>query len=355
LLGSKRALTRTQWITLVVHPGPPGDAGPSSLDWALLGDDGTNPDGHSALADLITIPSIPSTSNGVVRKQRSHWGTIIFQANEHLDGGAIWAWEQYPLPPVGTITKAQLYQGLHSQAAILSLITALIRVYQAVQTQSPVDATDIMTYVKATPEKSWSEKSVTLGKTFLGGATHDRPLMPSNKRKPDWKVHHADDVIRIINASDSQPGAQLSALTSDSKTSLFAYGAHLHVDAATIPPHLWEALGYASWEDVPAGTALATRAGAIFFKTLPYPEDSPVQGAGAWITHGRVPKAKDKPLEPKLPMVDAIRRAGHGSLLENVEEWEMATFEEQPGTWQQVFVRSVQGTNGLAQLVYWDF
>jgi hypothetical protein len=30
-----------RYMTLIVHPGPPGDTGPSALDWVILGDDGT--------------------------------------------------------------------------------------------------------------------------------------------------------------------------------------------------------------------------------------------------------------------------------------------------------------------------
>lgn len=338
-----------------MHPGPPGDAGPSSLDWVLLGDDGSNSDSASALSDLLTVPSISTEAGGIARKQRSHWGTIVFQANEHLDGGAIWAWEQYALPPIGSITKAQLYQGLHSQGAMVALTTALIRVFDTVQSTPSINSRDIRTYVSAVPQPDWAAQSVTIGKPFLGGETHDRPLVPSNKRKPDWKVHHADDIIRIVNASDSQPGAQLSALTSATKTSLFAYGAHLHVEETSIPSSLWETLGYPTWSDVPSGTALATRQGAVFFKTLPYPSDAEVRGVGVWITHGRVPKAKDKPLEPKVPMAEAIRRAGHGQVLEGVKEWELGSFEERVGQWQQAFVRTIEGENGLIQLVYWDF
>jgi hypothetical protein len=68
-----------------------------------------------------------------------------------------------------------------------------------------------------------------------------------------------------------------------------------------------------------------------------------------------VPKAKDKPLEPKVPMAEAIRRAGHGQVLEGVKEWELGSFEERVGQWQQAFVRTIEGENGLIQLVYWDF
>lgn len=53
------------------------------------------------------------------------------------------------------------------------------------------------------------------------------PKEKSAKRRPDWEKHIAEDVLRILNAGDSQPGAMLHPLTTDAKSSLFAYGAHL--------------------------------------------------------------------------------------------------------------------------------
>ncbi|ODN82654.1 hypothetical protein L202_00951 [Cryptococcus amylolentus CBS 6039] len=165
-----------QWITLVVPPGLPGNAGPSSLDWDLLGGNGAVPFSTDLLPALLsTLPSPVA--------QRPHWGTICFQATEDLDDGA----------------------NLHSPAVVTAVITALIRVYGKT-----------------------AELSVSLGERFLGGKTHERPLLQFAKRKPDWEEHTAEDVLRILKASNSQPGAMLHPLTSDAKASLFAYGAHLH-------------------------------------------------------------------------------------------------------------------------------
>ena len=47
-------------LCLVVHPGPPGDRGPSALDWAVLEGRGT-------------------------------WGVTLLEAVEELDAGAVWA------------------------------------------------------------------------------------------------------------------------------------------------------------------------------------------------------------------------------------------------------------------------
>ncbi|WVQ75223.1 hypothetical protein IAR50_004835 [Cryptococcus sp. DSM 104548] len=329
-----------RWITLVVHPGPPGDAGPSSLDWVLLGDNGSIPSSSDLLPALLS--SLPSPV-----AQRSHWGTICFQATEDLDGGAVWAWEQYPLPQIGTVTKAGVYQNLHSPAAMSAVITALIRVY----TQTAGKGLAKSEWMGVGPEKSWQEECVTLGQRFLGGKTHERPLLQSAKRRPGWQDHTANDILRILNASDSQPGAMLHPLTSDAKASLFAYGAHLHESPSTLPTTLFTALGFASFEDIPAGTPIATRLGAVLFKTLP----APGSAAGIWITHGRVPRGKDKPIDPKIPMADAIKLAGHGRILDKVQEWAQETWEEKEGEWQEVYLKSVKHGDGIAQLVYWNF
>ncbi|ODN81171.1 hypothetical protein L202_03262 [Cryptococcus amylolentus CBS 6039] len=165
------------------------------------------------------------------------------------------------------------------------------------------------------PEKSWQELSVSWGERFLGGKTHERPLVQFAKRKPDWEKHTAEDVLRILNPSDSKPGAMLHPLTSDAKASLFAYGAHLHKSAVTLPLSLFTALGFTSYEQVPARTPIATNLGAVLFKAA----QTPTSTAAVWITDGRVPRGKDKPIDPKIPMAEAIKLAGHGKILENVQ------------------------------------
>lgn len=45
-------------MTLIIHPGPPGDAGPSALDWLLMGDDGSIEDAAQALRYLGTLTTL---------------------------------------------------------------------------------------------------------------------------------------------------------------------------------------------------------------------------------------------------------------------------------------------------------
>jgi len=62
--------------TIVVHPGPPGDRGPSSLDWAIL-------------------------------NEENAWGVTLLQANDEMDAGDLWAWGEFAVPPAA---KGRLYR-----------------------------------------------------------------------------------------------------------------------------------------------------------------------------------------------------------------------------------------------------
>jgi len=76
---------------LVVHPGPPGDRGPSSLDWAIeLGAD--------------------------------EWGVTVLEANGEADAGDIWASRAFATRPAG---KSSLYRHEVRRAAIEALVEAV--------------------------------------------------------------------------------------------------------------------------------------------------------------------------------------------------------------------------------------
>jgi putative two-component system protein, hydrogenase maturation factor HypX/HoxX len=55
---------------LIVHPGPRGDRGPSSLDWAIMGGAG-------------------------------RWGVTVLQANAEMDAGDVWASVEFPMRSPG--------------------------------------------------------------------------------------------------------------------------------------------------------------------------------------------------------------------------------------------------------------
>ena len=66
-----------QYMTLILHPGPPGDAGPSAIDWALMGDTGIYEDPKDALIKECLNPD----NRGVGRTQ---WGVTCLQADEEF-------------------------------------------------------------------------------------------------------------------------------------------------------------------------------------------------------------------------------------------------------------------------------
>lgn len=65
-------------MTLILHPGPPGDAGPSAIDWALMGDDGSQPDASLALQDCLSEQRFAQGQSN----PRSQWGVTCLQAED---------------------------------------------------------------------------------------------------------------------------------------------------------------------------------------------------------------------------------------------------------------------------------
>lgn len=149
----KTAIPRDVWSArpcLIVHPGPPGDRGPSSLDWAV----------HEGAAT---------------------WGVTVLQANEVMDGGGVWAAASCPLPEEG---KSDLYRNEVADAAMRAVLLAVERFadrgYRP-QAQSGPD---------------WDAPD------------HTRPAMRQELRRIDWSHEPTESVLRKLRAADSQPGVR---------------------------------------------------------------------------------------------------------------------------------------------------
>ncbi|MFD8413578.1 hydrogenase maturation protein [Streptomyces sp. NPDC059650] len=141
----KTAIPREVWsrhVCLVVHPGPVGDRGPSSLDRALT-------DGADA------------------------WGVTVLQADEEMDAGPVWATAHCTLPPVG---KSDAYRGEVSDTALTALLLAVDRFASGTHT----------------PEPQRSGRAL--------------PYLRQEERRIDWAHDPTDRVVRILRAADSQPG-----------------------------------------------------------------------------------------------------------------------------------------------------
>jgi putative two-component system hydrogenase maturation factor HypX/HoxX len=130
---------------LVVHPGPRGDRGPSSLDWAIeLG--------------------------------MREWGVTVLEASGDVDAGDVWATRTFRTREVG---KSSLYRHEVRRAAIEALLEAMDKV---------VDG-------NAAPDAS--DEPVT------GRA---RVLMTQDVRAIDWQTECTDSVVRKIRAAEGHPG-----------------------------------------------------------------------------------------------------------------------------------------------------
>ncbi|MFJ3664591.1 enoyl-CoA hydratase-related protein [Streptomyces sp. NPDC090119] len=145
----KTALPEDIWrahTCLIVHPGPPGDRGPSSLDWAVAGD--------------VT-----------------EWGVTVLQAEAGMDAGPVWADEPFPVPSVG---KSDLYRNEAADAAMAALHRAVRRYADGDHKPRPQTAD--------WPSVTW------------------RDFYRQDRRRIDWEHDDTETVLRGLRGADSQPG-----------------------------------------------------------------------------------------------------------------------------------------------------
>ncbi|GHH86798.1 hydrogenase maturation factor HoxX [Streptomyces sulfonofaciens] len=129
---------------LVVHPGPPGDRGPSSLDWAIQ-------EGQAA------------------------WGVTVLQADAVFDAGDVWASASFPMPAAA---KSDIYRGEVSDAALEAVMLAVGRFASGAYRPRPQQDLKVRT----------------------------RPVLDQSRRRIDWKEDSTATVLRTLRAADSRPG-----------------------------------------------------------------------------------------------------------------------------------------------------
>ncbi|OEJ28523.1 hydrogenase maturation protein [Streptomyces agglomeratus] len=148
----KTAIPQDVWSAhtcLVVHPGPIGDRGPSSLDWAI----------HEDAAE---------------------WGVTVLQAEAEMDAGDVWASVVCAVPPVA---KSDLYRNEVADAALAAVLLAVQRFAGG-------------TYVP------WRQP----GAGEAGTTVRTRPYLKQTDRRIDWASESTETVLRKLRAADSQPG-----------------------------------------------------------------------------------------------------------------------------------------------------
>ena len=96
-----------RYLTIIVHPGPKGDRGPSSLDWAV-------------------------TDTG------AQWGVTALQAVEEMDAGPIWGTRSFPLASTPR-RKSSLYNGPVADAAIELIHEVVAKAADATFVPEPLD------------------------------------------------------------------------------------------------------------------------------------------------------------------------------------------------------------------------
>ncbi|MFE3445698.1 hydrogenase maturation protein [Nocardia sp. NPDC059180] len=138
----------TEHTVLIVHPGPKGDRGPSSLDWAI--------------------------ATGA-----REWGVTVLQAVEEMDAGPIWASVSFPVPDCG---KSELYRNEVSDAAVEAVLLAVERFADGGFEPEPLD----------------------YGRPDVQGQL--RPYHSQQYRRIGWSSDSTAEILRTLRAADSQPG-----------------------------------------------------------------------------------------------------------------------------------------------------
>jgi putative two-component system hydrogenase maturation factor HypX/HoxX len=154
-----------RYRTIIVHPGPPGDRGPSSLDWAI--------------SDAET-----------------RWGVTALQAVEEMDAGPIWGTRTFELPSAAP-RKSVLYNGPVADAAIELIIDVVAKAADPTFRPEPLDY----------------DRPDVIGRL--------RPTMRQTDRQFSWN-DPTETIVRRIAAADGSPGVR----TELAGTTISVFDAH---------------------------------------------------------------------------------------------------------------------------------
>ncbi|HEV7963740.1 MAG TPA: enoyl-CoA hydratase-related protein [Actinoplanes sp.] len=138
------------WRTVIIHPGPVGDRGPSSLDHAIM-------------------------------KRLPVWGVTALQAVEEMDAGPIWATRTFPVP-ADAPRKSVLYNGPVADAALQCVFDVVQRAADPTFVPTPLE----------------------LAHRPVPG-TGLQPTLRQDDRAFGWEGD-VDPIVRRIRAADGFPG-----------------------------------------------------------------------------------------------------------------------------------------------------
>ncbi|MFF4623294.1 enoyl-CoA hydratase-related protein [Nonomuraea jabiensis] len=137
--------------TVIIHPGPPGDRGPSSLDWAIL-------------------------------EAEPEWGVTALQAVEEMDAGPIWGFRTFAMPSEAP-RKSALYNGPVADAAVELVAEVAARAADPSFAPVPLDY--------RSPE--------------VRGRL--RRAMRHSDREFSWE-ESTEEIVRRVRAADGAPGGR---------------------------------------------------------------------------------------------------------------------------------------------------
>src|SRR6516165_3562968 len=133
---------------LIVHPGPVGDRGPSSLDWAVMAGE-------------------------------RRWGVTVLQANAEMDAGDIWASAEFTLPAEG---KSSVYRTEVADAAAAAVLLAVERFAGGRYRPEPLDYRRPGVWGQCRPPCRQADRSI------------------------GWQADPTEAVLARLRAADSAPG-----------------------------------------------------------------------------------------------------------------------------------------------------
>ncbi len=136
------------WPCFIVHPGPRGDRGPSSLDWAIM--------------------------NGAGR-----WGVTVLQANAEMDAGDIWASMEFAMPGD---SKSSVYRTEVADAAVEAVLLAVARFASGRYRPEPLDYRRPGVWGRLRPPCRQADRAI------------------------DWQAEPTGSVLARLRAADSSPG-----------------------------------------------------------------------------------------------------------------------------------------------------
>jgi putative two-component system hydrogenase maturation factor HypX/HoxX len=135
----KRKIPREVWSrvkTLVIHPGPPGDRGPSALDWAIL-------------------------------KQEKEWGVSLLEAVDEYDAGPVWSYRIFPMRKA---RKSSIYRNETTDGAVESVLEIIEQLSEGKEPK------------KLYPEGIWN------------------PRMDQSYRYVNWSEDPTEEILRKVYA-----------------------------------------------------------------------------------------------------------------------------------------------------------